>query len=160
MAIDLINSQGTTLYVVPESTDTSDCTAIETALASAKVIGCPQTIGDLQESRSVTEYKCLDSNETTKSFGSITRGSLDIEMLLNPDDTEGQSELKTAFADNTPVKIIIELPNPTTAGTGHGTLYEFTSGISSVTTGIPVDEAIKYTVTLEIASVITECPAT
>jgi hypothetical protein len=160
MAITVLNSQGTKIYVAASTTDISDCAKAKTALGTAKLVGCPQSLGEISETRTVTEYKCLSSNDSAKALGAISRGSLEIGLLLDPDDTAGQKELKDAFKANTEVYIIIELPNGTgTAGTAkHGTLYIFKAGVSGVGTSIEQDAAISYKVTLEISSDITECP--
>ena len=162
--INVLNSQGTKVWVIPAGTDVSDCAKVATALATAKMVGCPQSLGSIAETRASTEYKCLSSNETAKALGAISRGSLELGLLLDPDDTAGQKELRDAFKSNTPVIIAVELPNmpkgtgtPTTAG--HGTLYYFTAGVSGVSTEIAMDSAVMYNVTLEISSAINECPA-
>ena len=167
MAIKKIDSQGTKLYVLPIATDVTDCAKIKTAIegATAKLIGCPQSIGDITETRNSTEIKCLSSNESSKALGAISRGSLEIGLLLDPTDAEGQNALKDAFANNEQVIIAMVLPDepkgaggtPTTKG--NGTTYSFVAGVSGVSTGIAMDSAISYKVTLEIASAITECPA-
>jgi len=165
MAIKVLNSQGTKVYVldVPVTDPMfADCAAAVTAVQGGKLVGCPQSLGDLSETRSSTEYKCLSSNESVKALGGISRGSLELGLLLDPDDTEGQAALKAAFIANTPVIIGIELPNNSTAATmsdGNGTVYWFVASVSGVSTGIAMDAAISYSVTLEISSSITECPA-
>ena len=161
MAIKVLNSQGTMVYVVDKpATDWADCTAAVTAIHGGDLVGCPQSLGDLSETRSSTEYKCLSSNESVKALGGISRGSLEVGLLLDPTDTKGQKKLKDAFAANTPVIIGIELPNKPTSGTPkNGTIYWFVASVSGVSTGIAMDAAISYTVTLEISSSITECPA-
>ncbi len=160
MAITYVNSQGVKIYVIPEGTDVTDCTAVATAVAAAALIGCPQSLGALEETRAVTEYKCLSSNETAKALGAISRGSLSIGLLLDPGDTTGQKELTDAFANNTNVIIAIELADAVTPTTGNGTTYTFVAGVSGVSTSIEMDAAVKYDVTLEISSSITVCPAT
>jgi len=160
MAINVLNSQGTKIYVAPATTALDTCMLVETALGTAKLVGCPQSLGEIAETRSVTEYKCLSSNESAKALGAISRGSLEIGLLLDPEDAAGQAELKTAFKDNKERYIIIELPDgPTAPATGmHGTLYVFKAGVSGVGTTIEQDAAISYKVTLEISSDIQECP--
>ena len=158
--IKVLNSQGTKIYVADETADLTDCSKILAVLQAAKIVGCPQSLGDLSETRTATEYKCLSSNDSVKALGGISRGSLEIGLLLDPDDVNGQSELRLAFADNTPRKILIELPNAVTKGAlGHGTVYGFTASVSGVSTGIAMDAAISYTVTLEISSAIGMCAA-
>ena len=162
MAINVLDSQGTKVYITDGTTDMSDCAKVKTALTSAKVVGCPQSLGEIAETRSVTEYKCLSSNESAKALGAISRGSLEIGLLLDLDDATntnagGQAALKAAFKDNKEVYVIIELPNATDPAK-HGTLYVFKAGISGVGTSIEQDAAISYKVTLEISSNIQECP--
>ncbi|MCD6135570.1 hypothetical protein J7J63_02515 [Candidatus Bipolaricaulota bacterium] len=163
MAIKVLDSQGTKVYVldVPDPAFV-DCTAAVTAIKAGKLVGCPQSLGDITETRASTEYKCLSSNESAKALGGISRGSLELGLLLDPVDAAGQGALKTAFKDNTKVIVGIELPDnestlPET--TGNGTIYWFVASVSGVATGIAMDAAITYTVTLEIGSDITECPA-
>ena len=169
MAITVLNSQGTKVYIAPAATDISDCTKVKTALGTAKLVGCPQSLGEIAETRSVTEYKCLSSNESAKALGAISRGSLEIGLLLDIDDATntsagGQAALKDAFKNNKEVVVFIELPNGTPAGPSgtpagkHGTLYMFKAGVSGVGTTIEQDAAISYKVTLEISSDIKECP--
>ena len=159
MAIPVLNAQGTTVYVtgVPDP-EWADCIEAVAAIQAGDIVGCPQSLGDLSETRTVTEYKCLSNNESAKALGSISRGSLEIGLLLDPDDAEGQYKLKTAFKTNQNVIIGIELPDKPDGGT-NGTMYWFEAGVSAVSTGITMDEAITYTVTVEISSDITECPA-
>ena len=165
MAIKVLDSQGTKVYVLDvPATDPlfADCAEAVTAIQGGKLVGCPQSLGDITETRASTEYKCLSSNESAKALGGISRGSLELGLLLDPADAEGQGALKTAFKDNTKVVVGIELPdNPTVAPTvgGNGTIYWFVASVSGVATGIAMDAAITYTVTLEIGSDITECPA-
>jgi hypothetical protein len=161
MAITVLNSQGTKVYVLDvPATAWTDCTAAATAILAGKLVGCPQSLGDLSETRSVTEYKCLSSNESAKALGGISRGSLEIGLLLDPTDAAGQKALKDAFASNKTIVVGIELPNKPTTGTPkNGTIFWFEASVSGVSTGIAMDAAISYTVTLEISSAITECPA-
>ena len=104
MAINVINSQGMTLWVnttVPSGTPTySDVST------GGEVVGCPQSIGALEQTRAVTEYKCMSSNETAKALGGIERGNIEVGLLFDPEDTAGQDALKTAFASNSQLLII------------------------------------------------------
>lgn len=159
MAINLINSQGTKTYIVDvPSSAWTDCTAAVAAIQGGDEIGCPQSIGALEETRGVTEYKCLNTDETAKALGTISRGNIEISLLFDPDDTAGQAALKAAWQANKFFIIGIELSNKPTAGT-NGTVFWFEGGISGVSTGIVADEAVTYTVTIEVSSAITECAA-
>jgi len=160
MAINIINSQGTKTYItdIPDP-EWADCSAAVTEFhTNGKEVGCPQSIGALEETRGVTEYKCLNTDETAKALGTISRGNMEIGLLFDPDDTAGQKALKDAWAANSFFRIGIELSNMPDGGT-NGTLFWFEGAVSSVSTGIVADEAVTYTVTVEITSEITECPA-
>jgi len=159
-----IDSQGTKIWIVDQpATAWADCSAATTALLAGKQVGCPQSIGDITETRSVNEIKCLSSNASVKSLGAISRGSIAIDMLYDPDDAKGQAALRDAFVHATPIVIGIELSNNKTPSAatkkGNGTIYYFNALISGVTTGIAQDSAVVYKVTIEIAGEIMTCPA-
>ena len=159
MAITLLNSQGTLMYILDATTaDTIDqavpATDI-TAIQGGDLVGCPQSIGSIEETRAMTEYTCISSDESIKALGSISRGNTVISLLFDPDDATGQAALKAAFADNTKVGIGIEFPN----GTTNGTILYFEGVISAVSIGIEKDAAITYDVTVEISSEVHEYAA-
>ena len=153
MAISILNSQGTQVWVL--EADSGVKTATEIQLGA--LVGCPQSIGNIEETRTATEYKCLSSNESAKAVGSISRGTIEIGLLLDIDDATGQAALKSAFASALTCVIGIELPD--TGGTS-GTIFYFDALVSAVSIGIEQDAAITYTVTAEIASEISELAAT
>jgi hypothetical protein len=161
MSIAKIDSQGIKVYAADiPSTPWADCTAAIAGIKAGDQIGCIQSIGDVSETRATTEYSCMTSDEATKSLGSITRAPFDIGLLFNPADTAGQAALKAAFSAKTNFIIGIEFNNadvsvgPTGAS---GTIYWFEAGVSGVATSMAKDEAVMYTATIEIMSIITEC---
>lgn len=154
MAIAYVNSQGTKLWInttIPTGTPTY--TNVSTG---GKLVGCPQSVGAIEETRSVTEYKCLSSNDTVKALGAISRGNIQIGLLFDPTDTAGQDALKTAFQSNTEVLVGIEFPD---TGVTNGTTMAFIGLISTISLGIEMDAAVTYTVTVEISSAVTEIAA-
>ena len=153
MAISILNSQGTMVYVIEDTSGTKTVSEIQ----SGKLVGCPQSLGALEETRAVTEYKCLSSDESAKAVGAISRGNLVIGLLLDVADIAGQDALKSAFASGNTAVVGIELPNSTGVS---GTIYYFDALVSSVSTGIEMDAAITYEATVEIASVISELAPT
>ena len=157
MAIPRIDTQGTKLWIDSVNTSYADCTAAITALQAADLVGCPQYIGNIEETRTVTEYKCLTSDESVKALGSVSRGNLTLGLLFDPTDTAGQDALKTAWTSNASFMMGIEFSD--NGGTS-GTILYFLGGVSGVSTGIPADGAITYDVTIEISSSVTECAAT
>ncbi len=148
----MINSQGTKIYVgqIP-TTEWASCGEAMTALKGSSIVECPQSIGDLGETRGSTEYKCLSSNETAKSLGAVSRQPFDVEVLMNPSDMTGQRDLRKAFRNNTPIRIGIEY--------GETMLY-FNAKVSGVASSIAQDAAIAATFTIEIAGDIHECSTT
>ena len=151
MAISLINSQGTQVWIVSPV-----CAHTALLIQAGDLVGCPQSIGNIDQSRAVTEYKCMSSNDSAKALGSIERGNVEIGLLFDPTDVAGQDALKTAWLANETVTVGIELPD--TLGT-NGTIFAFDGGISNVSIGIETDSAITYTVTIEIGSDVTEIAA-
>lgn len=170
MAISYLNSQGTKLFVLDtaqkDAVEAAGTTAAELALiiegtgTDSYLVGCPQSIGNIEETRAVTEYKCMSSDESAKALGSISRGNIEIGLLFDPTDTLGQDQLKEAFQLNAQIGIGIELPDEDltlgSGGTPSGTTFYFTGGVSAVSVGIEQDAAVTYTVTIEIGSDVTE----
>jgi hypothetical protein len=149
MAINVLNSQGTKIYLVkPPTTPWATCGEAITALKAGGTITCPQSLGEVAETRAVTEYKCLSSNESTKALGAISRSSFDIAVLLDPADKGGQLMLRDNFRNNTPLVMGIEY--------GGAMLY-FNIGVSGVGTSIEQDAAITTKFSIEISSDIHEC---
>ena len=165
MAINVINSQGLMMYILDAATAATITGTPATdipIILGGDAVGCPQSIGNIEETRAVTEYKCMSSNESAKALGSIERGNIEIGLLFDPTDITGQLALKTAFTDNTIVGVGIELPDrDISVGPNgvSGTIFYFEGAISSVSVGIAQDEAVLYTVTVEIASEVVEYAA-
>ena len=149
MAISILQSQGTMVYVIEDTSGVKT----HTEILAGDAVGCPQSIGNLDETRGVTEYKCISSNDSAKAVGSISRGNIEIGLLLDPDDVTGQAALKSAFASGTTCVVGIELPDRLAVS---GTIYYFDAVVSGVSIGIEQDAAVTYTVTVEIASAIVE----
>jgi len=144
MAVAKIDSTGTVIRVSSDGGTTFE------------QLGCIQTVGGLEETRPVTSYGCLSSNDSTKSLGAIERGTFDIQVLLDVDTTgAAQQTVRNAFANNTEIDVQVELSN---TGATHGTQYEFTAQVSKSTVTIAKDEAVMYDMSLEITSAIVETP--
>lgn len=138
MAINVTDTQGITVKI------------------DDNLIGCLQSLGNVEETRGVKEYTCMSSNLSAKSLGSISRGSMDIQVLLDEADVLGQKGLKDAFTANTSVVVAIELSD---IGTTNGTIYTFTGKVSKVSKSFPKDEATMIDFTVEIASDVVTTPA-
>ena len=152
MAIPITDSQNTNVYLVATTVATTTAAQIKTAITGAKQIGCLQNLGDITTSRTVTEYKCLSSNESAKSLGSISLPSVPIELLFNAADVTGQAELRTMYSTNTRRKVIIALNDQITPTTGNPTYIVFEGGLSSDGESITLDHAVLYKTTIELCS--------
>jgi hypothetical protein len=149
MSISVTNSQGVKLYLAtPPTTPWTTCGEAVTALKAGNTIACPQTIGEIAESRVVSEYKCLSSNESAKSLGAVGRASFEVNVLLDPEDRSGQMALRANFRNNTPLIMGIEYGS---------TFIYFNIGVSGMGTTIEQDAAISTKFTIEISSDIMEC---
>ncbi len=151
--------QGTKLYLVDTSVATSDATEIKAAITGGKQIGCLQSIGDITMSRAVQEYTCIDSDNSTKSQGSVSLGQQEISTLFDTADTAGQQELKSMWATQGRRKLIVELNDEITPTTGNPTYYVYEVFISNVSIPLAKDSAVMYNVTLELSSMPEETVA-
>ena len=127
-----------------------------TVKVDGDLVGCLQTVGSLEETRAVKEYTCMSSNESAKSLGSISRGAIDIGLLLDETDVLGQKGLKDAFVANTVAVIAIELSD--TLGL-NGTIYTFDGKVSKLSRSFPTDEGVMIDFTVEMSSEIIITPA-
>ncbi len=153
MAIPITNSQGTKIYVCPEGTALLTAANVQTAYASAKLVGCIQDLGSISTTRNVQEYSCLSSDEIAKSFGSLSLGNFTIGMLFDSADAAGQKELKDMFSSNEKREFIIGLSDADFSATTSPTCFVFTGGVSSTEVSIQKDNAVMINATIEIASV-------
>ncbi len=147
----VIDSVGTKIYIVyPFDQTWFDCNDAIAGFLNEPMLECPQSIGDLIETRAVTEYKCMDSNISGKSLGSVQRSNTDIQVLFDPDSTE-QLKFSNSFKDVVEIAVGIMIPGDT--------LYWFKAIVSGISSAIPLDEAIMQTFTVEIMTEIKECDA-
>ena len=152
MALTLTESQNTKVYLVATSVATSTAAEIKTAITGGKQIGCLQNLGDITTSRNVQEYKCLSSDETAKSLGSISLPNISLELLFDADDATGQKDIRDAYADNSRRKMIIALNDQITDVSGNPTYIVFEAGFSSDGVAVALDQAVLYKTTCEICS--------
>lgn len=155
MALSITDSQGTKVFLGTAAGTYADANAA--IAAGTNQIGCLQSLGEISSSRSVQEYSCLSSDETTKSLGSLSLGNLSIELLFDAADVAGQDDLRTAYAAGTRRDVIIQLTDGAAGETG--TVIYFTAVVSTEAISIQKDNAVMYTVTLEIASLPSILPS-
>ena len=158
MAIPKTNVQGTKVYFVAKGTDVSTSAAIETALASAKSVGCVQSDIDTTVTRNVNEYTCLSSDESTKSYGSVSLPNFTLELIFDAANTQGQAEIRDMFNDITSRTMIIELtdgdaPYSTiTSGQAYPTTITFDVGCSGMGEMFAKDSLVMQNATIEMES--------
>ena len=157
--IPTTNSQNSKVYFVASGTDVSTSAKIETALATAKAVSCLQSGIDTTVSRSVQEYKCLSSDETTKALGSISLPNFAVDLLFDADNADGQKEIRDMFTGLTRRIMIIELtdgdaPYASIAlGQAYPSTITFEVMVSGLGESIEMDAAVMQKATLEMTSV-------
>jgi len=156
MPISVLDSQGTKVYIAPAGTALVTAVNVQTAYATAKLVGCIQDLGSITKTRNVQEYSCLSSDEVTKSLGSLSLGNITVGMLFDPTDVAGQKELKDMFSANTRREFIVGLSDAAFSATTSPTCFVFTGAVSSVEVSIQKNNAVMITATVEFASVPVE----
>lgn len=149
----LTDSQLTQVYMVDTSTALTTVSDIETAIAGATKLTCFQNFGDLVETRSAQEYKCIDSSGSQKSLGSVSLGNVAVEFLFDAMDATGQAELRAMFAGNTRKRMIVQLNDqPTTGASPHPTYIDVEVANASSGITIAMDAAVVYKTQIELCS--------
>lgn len=152
MALKVTDVQGTKVYLATVTSDLADAAKIKTAIATAKQIGCLQSIGDISMNRAVQEYTCISSNASAKSSGSTSLGNQEISTLFNAADTAGQQDMIKAWDENTRRALIIEFNDQITPTTGNPTYITYEVFPSGVTIPMAKDSAVMYNAVMEICS--------
>ena len=151
--MNVTDSQGSKVYLVPLGTTVDTVAAVETAIATAKQIGCVQDLGEITVSRSVQEYSCLSSDEVSKSLGSLTLGNQTIGLLFDAKDAAGQADLVAAFNDATSAgkrrTAILQLNDE---GTTNPTYIVYDIAVSSLGVAVAKDNAVMRNFTVEVLS--------
>jgi hypothetical protein len=158
MAIPITNSQGTKAYLVPQGTTVTTQADRVTAIGSGVSIDCIQTLGDISTSRNVQEYTCLSSDESSKSLGSITLPSLDVNLIFDADNTTGQKEIRDMYGNNSRRVLIVEASDgdadlaSLASGDAYPTTVAFEVAISKFGMSFEKDNAVMQMATIEISS--------
>ncbi|WP_418186733.1 hypothetical protein [Aliarcobacter lanthieri] len=150
--LNVTNVQGTKFYLVPTNTDLEDAEKVAIAIATAKQLGCVQTFGQISQSKSVQEYKCMSSNASTKSIGSVSLGNQEISMLFDATSTGGQQELNSMWTNDERRTLIIELKDQVTPTTGNPTYIMYEIELSGLNISLEADAAVLFSVVAEMVS--------
>lgn len=147
-----MNVQGTKMYVtdVP-ATAWADCAAAKTALKAGKQVTCVQSYGELSRSRDIKEYSCQDSNESDAAGGKMKYGDFALDLLLDPDNKDGQKALFDAMESNTPIVAGFESPT--------GSIVWSKAIVSGDTIGLPDGGKYTYKINLFPYGGFNRCPA-
>ena len=161
--VNTIDVQLSKVYVldVPVATWALCNEAVPAILAGNQCL-CPTTIGDLGRTRAVTETSCISSNESIKSGGRMSYSDYTLELLFDPLDVAGQTYLKEALDNNTPLILGVEgSDRDTTLGDVgvSGTIVWTEAIVAGDTIAYPADGKIGYTVTVSPFGGYTMCPA-
>lgn len=149
MALPVTDVQGTKLYLVDTSVATGTPTELAAAIAGGKEIGCLQAIGAITMSKAVQQYNCINTNETTKSSGSVTLGNRVISTLFDSQDAAGQQELINMWDNDLRKKLIMVLDDNAGVSPTYITHEGF---ISNVDINTERDAAVMYDATFEMTS--------
>lgn len=153
--MNVIDSQGTLLFLLPYGTAVSSVAEIETAIGgvNAKQVGCIQDLGEITTSRSVQEYSCLSSDEVSKSLGSITLGNQTIGLLFDASDATGQADLVAAYNATTSAgKRRVAVIQLNDEGTTNPTYIVYDIAVSSLGVAVSKDNAVMRNFTVEVMS--------
>lgn len=125
-----------------------------------ELISCVLEMGDYSETRGSNSYTCMSSDEEFISFGSITRGSFDISVPYNPDNTAGIAKLNDSFDSKVKYSYSVELDDKVTPVTGTGTISTITMGVLGRTKIYEKDGIVQQTFTVQPTTGETITPAT
>jgi len=149
MGIAITDVLGTKVYLAPKGTVVTTATQASDAATAGKQILCLQELGDVSESKSVTEYSCLEGGDATKSFGSKTLGNFQLDVLYDAADSAGQADMVTMWDNTERRQIIVEMSD----GGGTSPSYvTFEIGLSTQTMSFQKDGAVMYKNTAEQTS--------
>jgi hypothetical protein len=151
--MNVTDSQGSKLYLAAYGTDVADVLKIETAIATAKQVGCLQDLGEITTSRSVQEYSCLSEDNVTKSLGSLTLGNQTIGLLFDAKDAAGQADLVAAFnATTSSGRRRVAILQLNDEGTTNPTYITYDIAVSSLGVAVAKDNAVMRNFTVEVMS--------
>ena len=94
--------------------------------ANGKEVGCFQSVGDIDLSREVKEYACLNNGEIELAVGNIKAGDIPIGVKYNPADSAGAGEMEASFKTGVQIPFEVELSDK---GTTNGTTFSWTGAV-------------------------------
>ncbi len=147
----VINSQGTNVYVgsVPLTPYVSCDDAIVYLRNNGYKVLCPQILSEIKEFREINEYMCLASDQPIVSAGELNMSNVSLQMMFDPDDIDGQEQIKNSFRANTSLLFGVVI--------GKATMLIFQGLIMSMKVKIEQSEAIRFDVEVFVTTTITEC---
>jgi len=94
--------------------------------ANSKEVGCFQSVGDIDLTRDVKEYECINNGDIELAVGNIKAGDIPIGVKYNPADSAGAGEMETAFKSGVAIPFDVELSDK---GTTNGTTFSWTGAV-------------------------------
>jgi len=94
--------------------------------ANDKTVGCFQSVGDIDLSRGVKEYECLNNGDIELAVGNIRAGDIPIGVKYDPADAAGAGELEASFKTGIAISFDVELSD---IGTTNGTTFSWTGAV-------------------------------
>lgn len=149
----MTDSQLTQVYLVPVGTVVTAATDIETAIAAGVQFSCFQTFGDLLETRTANDVKCINTDDTQVTVGSVAFSEIPVEFIFDATNATSQPELVTMFDDKTRRIMIVALNDEPTSGVSpHPTYKVFT--VANLQSGVTIalDAHVVYKTNLKICS--------
>ena len=148
MAIPITDVQGTKVYLCAEGATVTTPANAATSIAAGKEVLFLQELGDISETKNVTTYAAISSNDTQKSIGSLSFGNFALNVLYDSADVKGQADMVDMWENDERRQIIIEM----TDGATTPTYVTFEVALSTQTMSFPKDGAVMYNNTAEQCS--------
>ena len=137
----MTNVQGTKVLIAAKpAQEWADCAAVKAGLHAGVEVLCPQSLGDLTRTRTMSENSCVSSNDSVKAAGKMSYADFQMELLFDMNDIDGQKKLLEAFESNKPVMVGLVAIN--------GDIIFTEALISGDGMAYPTDGLIGYNVTI------------
>jgi len=94
--------------------------------ANSQEVGCFQSVGDIDLTREVKEYECLNNGNIELAVGNIKAGDIPVGVKYDPSDSAGAGEMETAFKSGAAIPFAVELSDK---GTTNGTTFTWSGAV-------------------------------
>jgi hypothetical protein len=94
--------------------------------ANSLEVGCFQSVGDIDLTREVKEYECLNNGAIDLAVGNSKAGDIPVGVKYDPADAAGAGEMETAFKSGAAIPFAVELSDK---GTTNGTTFTWSGAV-------------------------------